>query len=791
MGYSKLLKKHQKFSNREKIWFTNNTYLKIGERVMKKQITQTLVFIALIIMLDVICKKYIKVLDILNFVQLGFELNTFAKVMKLHGIVLFIGAGTILLFGGLLTVFFSLINKSNIKPIASFISFYRFFFAFFLFNIFGGFVYFICSSIPIVKNINDFLSELILFRIYINLPFNAGYDYRNAFINISVVNVLGLMLYKFGYFKKAISSFSRVFKEIQKSDTVTSISTFVFLFTFLSIFTTIDIYAQPSKNISGIFEKTHIDEINSRTRDSYLLHTKDKVINLRQIPVLKKFEIGDSINVITDLTFNRLKTINTVTRGNKANYEFNDTLKCLVLLLSFTDSGPIPLTREQIIDGGGTEKRINNFFQESSYGKICFQMKVYDWYKLYRPAFTPYFMPTLDEFGEIFKNNSIDISNYNRVIYFMNYEHLIDGSGYSGFASTGSPVTSKIWMPTVTINAIGWQQQSLNSLSKFKSFEGILIHELGHTLGQRVGTDGWSGSGVNGYYIVHAQSYNLKTKEIIDYGSNYDVMGSGGISYDLNAIFKERLGWLDNNSITSIGGSGVYTIKALHCRSGVRAAKLLSPTNRKYEIYLEYRKPLGIDTSLIRYTPNTQGIIANVTESFLDTQIHNKMDIWTYLLDLAPNDFLKIQPEWDWNIVALYGNKSIEIPNKGITLGPVVSFDDSTVTFKVEYTMPVGINSEKVPISFSLGQNYPNPFNPTTKIKYSVPQASSVTLQVYDILGRELTKLVNEEKLPGNYEVDFKASGLSSGIYFYRITAVPSTGSGQTFLDTKKFILMK
>ena len=88
------------------------------------------------------------------------------------------------------------------------------------------------------------------------------------------------------------------------------------------------------------------------------------------------------------------------------------------------------------------------------------------------------------------------------------------------------------------------------------------------------------------------------------------------------------------------------------------------------------------------------------------------------------------------------------------------------------------------PTKYSLEQNYPNPFNPTTTIKYSIKKAGLVTLKVYDILGKEITTLVNENKTAGNYSVNFNASNLPSGIYFYRL----KSGS---FLATKKLIFMK
>ncbi len=73
------------------------------------------------------------------------------------------------------------------------------------------------------------------------------------------------------------------------------------------------------------------------------------------------------------------------------------------------------------------------------------------------------------------------------------------------------------------------------------------------------------------------------------------------------------------------------------------------------------------------------------------------------------------------------------------------------------------------PIKFALEQNYPNPFNPTTKIKFSIPSFGNVTLEVYDILGRKVSTLINKQMQAGNYAIDFKATNLSSGVYFYRL----------------------
>ncbi|MDP3149935.1 MAG: T9SS type A sorting domain-containing protein [Ignavibacteria bacterium] len=98
------------------------------------------------------------------------------------------------------------------------------------------------------------------------------------------------------------------------------------------------------------------------------------------------------------------------------------------------------------------------------------------------------------------------------------------------------------------------------------------------------------------------------------------------------------------------------------------------------------------------------------------------------------------------------------------------------------------------PTQFILEQNYPNPFNPTTVISYQLPKNSFVTLKVYDVLGNEVAVLVNEEKQPGTYEVEFQSTvnsrRLASGFYFYAIQANALDGS-KNFREVKKLILLK
>ncbi|MFA5011535.1 MAG: M20/M25/M40 family metallo-hydrolase [Ignavibacteria bacterium] len=105
---------------------------------------------------------------------------------------------------------------------------------------------------------------------------------------------------------------------------------------------------------------------------------------------------------------------------------------------------------------------------------------------------------------------------------------------------------------------------------------------------------------------------------------------------------------------------------------------------------------------------------------------------------------------------------------------------------KIKYSNPVSVNQNEnnTVEKYELMQNYPNPFNPATTIKYSIPERTFVKITVYDMLGKEITKLVNEEKNQGVYSVNWDASALPTGIYFYKIQT-------EKFSSTKKMMLIK
>jgi hypothetical protein len=130
-----------------------------------------------------------------------------------------------------------------------------------------------------------------------------------------------------------------------------------------------------------------------------------------------------------------------------------------------------------------------------------------------------------------------------------------------------------------------------------------------------------------------------------------------------------------------------------------------------------------------------------------------------------------------------------------LTVGPnykivVVSMEDGAVvdtsegTFSIDPATGIETQDTEIPDEYKLSQNYPNPFNPLTSIEFAIPNDEFVNLTVYNMLGKTISTLVNERMPGGNYEVNFDASDLSSGVYFYRLTA----GS---FVNIKKMVVIK
>jgi len=131
---------------------------------------------------------------------------------------------------------------------------------------------------------------------------------------------------------------------------------------------------------------------------------------------------------------------------------------------------------------------------------------------------------------------------------------------------------------------------------------------------------------------------------------------------------------------------------------------------------------------------------------------------------------------------AIAVNNSGSVYVTGWSRGTITNMDYCTI----KYSQVVNINliTNEIPDKFALSQNYPNPFNPTTKIKFDIPKSSFTRLSIYDVLGREVSVLVNEDLKAGSYSIELNASNMPSGVYFYKLTA-------GDFSEVKKLVLVK
>ncbi|HUI29735.1 MAG TPA: T9SS type A sorting domain-containing protein, partial [Candidatus Acidoferrales bacterium] len=151
----------------------------------------------------------------------------------------------------------------------------------------------------------------------------------------------------------------------------------------------------------------------------------------------------------------------------------------------------------------------------------------------------------------------------------------------------------------------------------------------------------------------------------------------------------------------------------------------------------------------------------------LDTTFTNLQDT-SLTSNLMP--VLNVSSNYDWSVTA--------------TDGYTVVSSLSSFSFRTSDKVTAVDNSNQLPKSFALYQNYPNPFNPSTNIMYDLPQKSHVMIVVYDVLGREVRILVDEEKPAGSYRVIFDASNLPSGVYFYKLIA-------GNFVSIRKLMVIK
>ena len=245
------------------------------------------------------------------------------------------------------------------------------------------------------------------------------------------------------------------------------------------------------------------------------------------------------------------------------------------------------------------------------------------------------------------------------------------------------------------------------------------------------------------------------------------------------------IGWghhFDSREVSEITPDGTTALEVIFPDSLVnyRAFKFPWRTNLltadSYIIDFEYVPIDTIDTKEIVITNNSNKEL-QLTSYYSRSSMFSVVDNFPITLQPYQNKILQIQFSPD-SIGIFSDDIHLRMQKENEMIAQVINVLGYSVT-----PDSVELNNNN-PNKFSLSQNYPNPFNPTTSIQYTISSPQFVTIKVYDVLGREIATLINEEKPAGNYEVEFNAVNLPSGICFYRIQA----GS---YINTKKMVLLR
>jgi Lamin Tail Domain/Secretion system C-terminal sorting domain len=257
---------------------------------------------------------------------------------------------------------------------------------------------------------------------------------------------------------------------------------------------------------------------------------------------------------------------------------------------------------------------------------------------------------------------------------------------------------------------------------------------------------------------------NADIVDFVGYGSANAYEGAGStptLSNTSSARRKDNEG----NSTYGINGSGWDTDD--------------NSTDFYKESDIENNQPLPVELSSFSASIVNEGV---KLEWRTETEINNYgFDVERSSTPLGTK----------WNVIEFikgFGNSNSPreylFVDKNITCGEYayrLKQIDNDGTFEYSKILEVTVN---VPLKYELNQNYPNPFNPATEIAFTIPQAGMVTLKVYNTLGEEIAVLVNGFIEPGIHTVNFNASGLNSGIYFYKLES-------RDFIQVKKMILLK
>lgn len=352
----------------------------------------------------------------------------------------------------------------------------------------------------------------------------------------------------------------------------------------------------------------------------------------------------------------------------------------------------------------------------------------------------------------------------------------------------------------------GMEHQTCTSIGAY--FQDVVSHELAHQwFGDKITCKDWHHIWLNEGFATYSES--IYKEEVFGYSAY-----KSSIQNEMTAAF-EAIGTIYVQDISSV--DEIFDSKRSYSKGAVVLHMLRGIVSKEifYQILREYLEDPTLAYG-VATTEDFQRIAEKVYGQSLDYffkewiygENYPKYSVdWSYSA-LGNNKYnlrisinqtanknpayftmpiqIKVKTDIKDTTFILFNNSLNQVFDVTVSGSPLLLYFDPENLILKKVNSVTSVNDSPISkMNFSLEQNYPNPFNPTTTIKFSIPQQDFVTLKIFDVLGNEVQTLLSEVKPAGNYQIDFNAENLSSGMYFYQLT----TSGG--FSQTKKMVLVK
>ena len=357
----------------------------------------------------------------------------------------------------------------------------------------------------------------------------------------------------------------------------------------------------------------------------------------------------------------------------------------------------------------------------------------------------------------------------------------------------------------------GMEHQTLTSLGGYSA--SLISHELAHMwYGDAITCKDWQNIWLNEGFATYAQGVWIESQQGKSGYDNFMITEMNSAKLSAGSIWVQDISSVNEifNGNRSYAKGGVV----LHMLRGIVGDSTFYNIMRAYTKDPSLAYNVATTEDFQRVAQDVSGMDLNYFfQEWIYGENYPKYSVvWSksqfgnsWNLSITINQQVNTNPAYftmPIQIKALYASGDTLLTvfndaqnqqfNFALNKEPVaISFDPGNWILKDVSSVVMGVSSNSVPTIFSLDQNYPNPFNPTTKISWQVPESSWQTLKVYDVLGDEVAKLVDEFRPAGKYELNFDASslpdgkaGLPSGVYMYMLKA-------GNYVNSKKMILLK